>query len=115
MNRYIAVLLTSIVAAFSPVSIAAAASSKNYTATTNMKFGAVRVTVTIKGKKIVNVTSVLPTEKPKSTAINKKAGPILRREALRAQSAKINVVSGATYTSNAYASSLQAALDKANL
>jgi uncharacterized protein with FMN-binding domain len=41
------------------------------------------------------------------------AGPLLRTEALAAQSARIDVVSGATYTSNGYAQSLQSALDQA--
>jgi uncharacterized protein with FMN-binding domain len=40
---------------------------------------------------------------------------MLREEALSAQSAKIDVISGATYTSDGYISSLQSALDKAGL
>ena len=43
------------------------------------------------------------------------AAPILREEALQANSANIDTVSGATYTSLAYAQSLQAALDSAGL
>jgi uncharacterized protein with FMN-binding domain len=39
---------------------------------------------------------------------------LLRTEALTAQSARIDVVSGATYTSNGYAQSLQSALDRAH-
>ena len=38
---------------------------------------------------------------------------MLRSEALTAQSAQIDLVSGATYTSDAYAQSLQSALDQA--
>ncbi|MGI8749322.1 MAG: FMN-binding protein [Thermoleophilaceae bacterium] len=45
--------------------------------------------------------------------INSQAAPQLRGEALRAQSAQMDVVSGATYTSEAYARSLQAALVRA--
>jgi uncharacterized protein with FMN-binding domain len=41
--------------------------------------------------------------------------PILRSEALQAQSANIDGVSGATYTSTAYAQSLQSALDSAGI
>jgi uncharacterized protein with FMN-binding domain len=41
------------------------------------------------------------------------AEPLLRQEALRAQSAQIDVLSGATYTSDAYAQSLQSALTRA--
>ena len=47
--------------------------------------------------------------------ISRAAAPILREEALQAQSANIDTVSGATYTSEAYAQSLQAALDSAGL
>ena len=42
------------------------------------------------------------------------AAPTLRREALAAQSAKIDTVSGATYTSEGYRQSLQAAIDAAH-
>ena len=47
--------------------------------------------------------------------ISSYAEPILHDEALQAQSAKIDTVSGATYTSDAYAQSLQAALDQAGI
>jgi len=49
----------------------------------------------------------------RTKAINDRAEPILREEALRAGSAKIDVVSGATYTSESYKESLQAAIDRA--
>src|SRR5205814_1016115 len=45
-----------------------------------------------------------------SVRINKRAGPVLRQEALTAQSAAIDTVSGATYTSQGYRTSLQGAL-----
>jgi uncharacterized protein with FMN-binding domain len=57
----------------------------------------------------------LPTDRPRSAEINAQAGPLLRQEVLQAQSAKINVVSGATYTSEAFAQSLQVAIQRANL
>ncbi len=46
--------------------------------------------------------------------ISQYAAPVLRSEALQAQSAQIDLVSGATYTSDGYAQSLQAALDQAH-
>jgi uncharacterized protein with FMN-binding domain len=49
----------------------------------------------------------------RSTQIDSYAVPVLKSEALSAQSAEIDVVSGATYTSVGYARSLQAALDAA--
>lgn len=50
-----------------------------------------------------------------SGRISDEVGPLLRSEALAAQSAQIDVISGATYTSRAYATSLQSALDAAGL
>ena len=52
-----------------------------------------------------------PSDHRKSVSINQQALPILRREALAAGSASIDVVSGATITSDAYATSLQSILD----
>jgi uncharacterized protein with FMN-binding domain len=59
----------------------------------------------------VNVLQ-LPTDR-KSVAINNRAVPTLNREALSTQSAKVHTVSGATYTSDDYARSLQSAIDRA--
>ena len=55
----------------------------------------------------------MPSDATRSQMIAQYAAPILRSEALTAQSAQINLVSGATYTSEGYAQSLQAALDQA--
>jgi uncharacterized protein with FMN-binding domain len=49
----------------------------------------------------------------RTQAINAHAEPILREEALKAGSAKIHAVSGATYTSESYRESLQSAIDRA--
>jgi uncharacterized protein with FMN-binding domain len=57
----------------------------------------------------------LPSDRARSQGISSDAGPQLRSEALRAQSARINTVSGATYTSDGYAQSLQSALDRAGI
>ena len=48
-----------------------------------------------------------------SQRISQAAEPILREEALSAQTANIDLLSGATYTSEAYVESLQSALDQA--
>jgi uncharacterized protein with FMN-binding domain len=50
-----------------------------------------------------------------SVQIDQSAAPVLIRETIAAQSAHIQAVSGATYTSDAYQQSLQAAIDKAGL
>ncbi|HSS10338.1 MAG TPA: FMN-binding protein, partial [Acidimicrobiales bacterium] len=56
----------------------------------------------------------LPFDRARSQAISDQVAPILHQEVLDAQSAQIDTVSGATYTSEAYAESLQAALDQAH-
>ena len=58
-------------------------------------------------------TVALSGDGPHTNALNAHAEPILREEALRAGSADIDVVSGATYTSESWIESLQAAIDKA--
>jgi uncharacterized protein with FMN-binding domain len=76
-------------------------------------FGSVQVRVTSQGRRITNVTAVrLPGDTAYSQLLSQTAGPQLRREALTAQSARIDAVSGATYTSEGYAQSLQSALDQ---
>jgi len=76
-------------------------------------FGAVQVRVTVNGHHITSISAVqLPHDNAFSALISRTAGPRLRREALAAQSARIHAVSGATYTSDGYAQSLQSALDK---
>jgi uncharacterized protein with FMN-binding domain len=80
----------------------------------------VRKTTTITGtkKKVTRkLTSVAvpiyPNHTDRSVYINSNALPILKSEALRAQSANINLVSGATDSSYGFAQSLQAAILKA--
>jgi uncharacterized protein with FMN-binding domain len=79
------------------------------------QYGVVQVRVTVRGRRIVSIASLaLPFDRSRSQEISQIAGPLLRSEALKAQSARIDVVSGATYTSNGYAQSLQSALDRAH-
>jgi uncharacterized protein with FMN-binding domain len=78
------------------------------------QFGPVQVQVTIANGKIADVTALqLPSDRQRSAYISGIVGPMLQSEALTAQSAQIDLISGATYTSDAYAQSLQAALDQA--
>jgi uncharacterized protein with FMN-binding domain len=79
----------------------------------NQPYGGVQASITIAGKKISNVAISAPQDNPRSAAINQQAVPLLQSETLQAQSAQVNTVSGATFTSQAYAQSLQAALDQA--
>ncbi len=77
-------------------------------------FGTVQVQVTISAGKITDITALqLPNDRQRSAEISSIVEPMLKSEALAAQSAQIDLVSGATYTSNGYAQSLQSALDQA--
>jgi uncharacterized protein with FMN-binding domain len=78
-------------------------------------YGIVQVRITMRGSRIVAIDNLaLPFDRNRSQEISQVAGPLLRSEALRAQSASLNLVSGATYTSDGYAQSLQSALDRAH-
>lgn len=75
-------------------------------------YGPLQVQVTVSGKRITDVTAVkFPSDQPLSQEINAIALPELRSEALSAQSARIDGVSGATLTTAGYIASLQSALD----
>jgi uncharacterized protein with FMN-binding domain len=79
-------------------------------------YGPVQVRVTVSAGKLTAVTAVeYPTDTPRDYQINAFAIPQLNAEALAAGSAKIDTVSGATYTSGGYVGSLQNALDKAGI
>jgi uncharacterized protein with FMN-binding domain len=77
------------------------------------RFGIVQVAVTLEGDQIVDVQALqLPDGDRRSASISRQVEPMLRESALAADSADIDVISGATYTSLAYAYSLQSALDQ---
>jgi uncharacterized protein with FMN-binding domain len=80
------------------------------------QYGPVQVQITVEGGKVTGVRATQhPSEDPRSQQINAYAIPILNQEALKAGSAGIDMVAGATYTSDGYLSSLQSALDKAGV
>ncbi|MFJ9246527.1 FMN-binding protein [Streptomyces sp. NPDC101776] len=84
--------------------------------TVQTRWGPVQVKITVKSGKITDVTAVQsPSDNPRDQEINSYALPQLKSEVLAAQSAKIDTVSGATYTSDGYRQSLQSALDSAGL
>ncbi|MFC4997127.1 FMN-binding protein [Dactylosporangium cerinum] len=79
-----------------------------------VEYGNVEVSIVVSGGKITDVKVLdSPSDHSRSVQINKTALPKLRSEALSAQSANIDTVSGATYTSSGYKLSLQAAIDRA--
>lgn len=83
--------------------------------TVSTQFGPVQVKIEVSGGKVTDIVAVqLPTH-GRSGRISQYAEPQLHDEALAAQSAQIDGVSGATYTSLAYEQSLQAALDQAGI
>ncbi len=78
------------------------------------KWGPIQVQVTISNGAITDVTALqTPTKDAKSVRINDRAVPQLNTETVTAQSAQIDIVSGATYTSKGYRQSIQSALDAA--
>jgi uncharacterized protein with FMN-binding domain len=77
------------------------------------RYGDVEVQVKFTGTQITDVVPVrLPDSNDVDQAIDQQAVPILIQETLTAQSANIQAVSGASYTSDGYIRSLQSALDK---
>ncbi|UKA58486.1 FMN-binding protein [Arthrobacter sp. FW306-2-2C-D06B] len=79
------------------------------------RFGTVQVQVTIKAGVITDVTALhLTDQEQRSVQISARAAPLLRSEVLSAQSANVQTIGGATFTSEAYLTSLQAALDAAH-
>jgi uncharacterized protein with FMN-binding domain len=80
------------------------------------RWGPVQVEITVTGGTIADVAVVeYPTGNSRDRQINQAALPVLVSETMDAQSAHIDMVSGATVTSEGYVESLQAALDEAGL
>ena len=80
----------------------------------NTRFGPVQVQITVSGGAITDVqVPQYPSESGRDQQINSRALPVLVKETVQAQSAEVDMVSGATYTSTGYRTSLQSALDQA--
>ncbi len=80
------------------------------------RYGPVQVQVSVSGGRITAVdVPQYPDSSGKDQRINSQAIPQLVDETLSAQSSRIDMVSGATYTSEGYVTSLQSALDRAGL
>jgi uncharacterized protein with FMN-binding domain len=79
-------------------------------------YGELAVKVTVSGSRITAVTvPTLRTAEQYSQQLAAQVIPMLKSQVMAAESARINGVSGATYTSEAYAYSLQSALDKLHI
>jgi uncharacterized protein with FMN-binding domain len=80
------------------------------------EFGPVQVQLTVNANRIISATAInYPQQSGHDRRINSYAIPLLQQETVKAQSATIDTVSGATVTSDAYRTSLQSALDAAHL
>ncbi len=80
------------------------------------RYGDVQVEVVVSNGRITDVRPIqLPRDRARSAYISQVAAPLLRTEALQAQSARIDIISGATYTSDSYAQSMESALQQAHL
>lgn len=76
-------------------------------------YGPLQVRLTLSGATITGVSEVqTPSDGRRSVQINSQAAPVLEQEVLASQSARIDTVSGATYTSESYAKSVQSAIDR---
>ena len=80
------------------------------------RYGPVQVEITVNGTQVTGVVALqLPDGDRRSAQISSRVEDTLASQALQAQSGSIDGVSGATYTSEAYAESLQSALDAAGI
>jgi len=80
------------------------------------QYGPVQVQLRVRGGHILAASAIVyPTGSGRDREINNYAIPLLERETVQAQSAHIDMVSGATYTSDGYRRSLQSALDAAHV
>jgi len=91
--------------------------TKTYTGdSVSTRYGDVQVQITVTNGKITDSTvTQVPWSNGRDQEINSYAVPILNQEAVARQNANIDMVSGATYTSQGYLGSLQSAIDQANL
>lgn len=93
------------------------AKARTYVGTSmSTPFGPVQVAARVRSGRVTAVTATLfPNRDPRSANISAYAIPRLQQQAMAAQSAAIDGVSGASWTSSAFARSLQAALAKAGI
>lgn len=78
------------------------------------RFGTIQVAITVSSGKITNVDFLkVPEDDMRSSQISNDSTPLLESQTISAQSASIDGVSGATYTTRGYIESLQSAIDAA--
>ena len=101
----------------SPIATKSAGSSGTFQGDTSYtRWAPVQVEITVADGKVTNVSTLqYPSGDRKSMNISNQVLPWLQQEALRAQSANITGISGATYTSTGFITSLASALQKAGI
>lgn len=77
------------------------------------RYGPIEAIIKVKKKKITKVELAAAPDTDRSQFIDEQAAPLLRDEVLKAQNAKVDVISGATVTSEAFIESLGKAVKKA--
>jgi uncharacterized protein with FMN-binding domain len=78
-------------------------------------YGSIQVLAIISGGKLTDVQFLqYPNDNPRSSSINSQAKPYLKQEAVQSQNANVNIISGATLTSQAFIQSLSDALNSAH-
>lgn len=98
----------------SPSASSSSSATKTITGSAvDTRYGAVQVQVTFSGSTITALKTLqAPDRDGRDVEINSQALPILEQEVLASQSANIDTVSGATYTSEGYIQSVQSAIDQ---
>jgi uncharacterized protein with FMN-binding domain len=86
-----------------------------YTGTTaSSEYGDVQVSATISAGKLSDITFItMPSEQGHTAQVTASSEPVLKSEAIASQSANVNIISGATQTTQAFEQSLQSALSQA--
>ena len=82
---------------------------------TDAYYGPIQIQAIVQGGQLTALKVLkYPSDRRTSVNINRQALPMLRDEAIRAQSANVDIISGATLTSRAFIQSLRGALKKAS-
>ena len=113
--KIIGAAVAGLFAGFSPQASAATLHDGTFDGGTyDAYYGTVQVEVTVRGGRVTDIQALkVPGHQRTSIQINRKAVPYLKQEVVQAQSARINIISGATLTSRAYIKSLRDALTQA--
>lgn len=77
------------------------------------RYGPIEAIIKVKSKKIYKVNLAAAPDTDRSQFIDEQAAPLLRQEVMKAQSANVDLISGATVTSEAFIESLSKAVKKA--